>query len=118
MTRSWLAGVSAFAMMTGIAFAQGTSDTTISTQTTTSTPAPAVGSFSSSKSQKTIDSTGTEIDKSQSYTSGSKGTDASSSTQTTAPDGSVLSASHLEHTASPGGDTTTTSHTTTTTIEH
>ena len=74
MTKFWLAGVTAFALMTSAALAQSTSsDTTTSTMFTV---APIVGTYSSSKSQKTIDGNGTETDKSQTYTSGSGGTDA------------------------------------------
>jgi hypothetical protein len=114
MANYLLVGVAAFAMMTGAAFAQSaSSDTTTSTQSTT--VSPLVGSYSSTKSQKTIDASGAETDKSQTYTSGVNGTTAGSSTQTTAPDGSQLSTSHEERTASPRGDLTTTNHTTTTT---
>ena len=111
MTKSLILGVAAFAMMTGVAFAQSTlSDTTITTHSTT---APADGSYKSNKTQKTIDSNGTEVVKSQTYTSGSTGTNASSTTQTTAPDGTTLNTSQDDRTVSPGGGTTTTSHTTT-----
>jgi cytoskeletal protein RodZ len=114
MTKIFLSGVAALTMMSGFAFAQSTStDTTISTQSTTM--APVVNSYSSNKSQKTIESNGTETEKSQSYTSGASGTTSSSSTQTTAPDGSNLSSSHRERTVTPLGDTTTINRTTTTT---
>jgi Flp pilus assembly protein TadD len=116
MTKYFLVGVAAFAMMTSAAVAQSTSsDTTTSTQSTTSTVAQPLGSYSQTKTQKTIDSSGVQTDKSQTYTSGINGTTAGSSTQTTAPDGSQLSTSHEERTASPRGDLTTTNHTTTTT---
>ena len=50
MTKHWLAGAAAFAMMTGVAFAQSSSsDTTTTTQSTTTMPVPLVGSYSSSK---------------------------------------------------------------------
>jgi hypothetical protein len=73
MTRHWLASGAAFAMMTGVAFAQSSSSDT------TTTPVPVVGSFSTSKTQKIIDSNGTETSKSQSYSRGSDETNASSS---------------------------------------
>jgi hypothetical protein len=116
MMKYWFAGVATFALMTGAALAQSSSsDTTTSTQSTT---VPAVGSYSSTKSQKTIDSNGTETDKSRSYTSGADGTKASSSSLTTTPDGSKLSTSHEERTAGPPTDITTTNRSTTTTTDH
>lgn len=116
MTKLLLMGISAFAMMTGVALAQSSSsDTTTSTTTTTTAPvAPTTGSYSSSNYQKTIDSSGTETNKNQSYTSGVNGSDAKSSTQTTAPDGSKLS-THEERIVTPHADTTTTNRTTSTT---
>jgi hypothetical protein len=119
MAKLLLTSVAVFAMVTSAAFAQSTSsDTTTSTQSTTTTivppPAPVLESYSTNKTQKTIESNGTETDKSQSYTNGVNGNSASSTTRTTAPDGSTLRSTHDERNASPRGDTTTT-HTTTTT---
>jgi hypothetical protein len=86
MPKYLLAGTVAFtmtAMMMGGALAQSaTSDTTSST---TSQTVPAMGSYNSTKSQKTVDSNGVETDKNQTYKSNGNGTEASSSTQTTAP---------------------------------
>jgi hypothetical protein len=117
MTKHLLAGISAFAMMTGVALAQGLPpDTAISTQATTSTVAPVppvVGSYSSSKTQKTIDSNGVETKKSQSYSSGANGTESSSTTRTVVPNGSQMN-SYQVQTASPTGETVTTKRTTTT----
>ena len=71
MTRQWLAGAAAFAMMTGVACAQGmSSDTSTSTQSTTTSTAPAVGSYNSNSYQKSTDSSGNVTDKSSSYHSG------------------------------------------------
>jgi len=115
MMKSLLAGAAASAMMTGVALAQNmSSDTTISTQTTTTQVIPAPESFSSSRSQKSIDSYGTETETSQTYSNGANGSRATSDTQTIAPDGSQTSTLHDERSVSPGGDTTT-RHTTTTT---
>jgi hypothetical protein len=97
MMKSLLAGAAALAMMT---------------------TNPALGTYNSSKSQKSIDSNGIESDKSQSYTSGPGGTKASSSTLVTAPDGARASSYHEEHTSAPPSDTTTTNQTTTTTVSH
>lgn len=117
MTRHWLAGAAAFAMMTGVALAQSTSsDTTTSSQSTTTANSPPVtGSYSASKTQKTIDANGAETDKSQTYKNGISGSSATSSTRTKAPDGSNESTYHEERTNSPAADTTTTSKTTTST---
>ena len=51
MTRHWLAGVAAFAMMTGVAVAQGmSSKSSTSTQSTTTTTTPPVaGSYNASE---------------------------------------------------------------------
>jgi len=99
MTKSWLIGAAAFAMMTGAALAQSSSSST----TTSTTGVPAVGSYGASKSQS-IDSNGTQTDKTQTYSNGIGGTNSSSTTQTTTPY------------VAPYADTTT-SHTTTTTIK-
>jgi len=115
MTKVWLIGVAAFAMMTGAvpaALAQSSSSSTTTSSTTT--PAPTPGSYNWSKSQ-TIDSNGVQTDKSQSYTTGNDGTKASSTTQTMAPDGSQLTSHHEETTTTPLGGTTTDRSTTTTT---
>src|SRR4051794_16882914 len=110
MTKYLLASAMALAMTAGTTFAQSTtSETTTSTQSTT---VPVPGAYSSSKSQKTLDSSGTETDKSQTYSSGSNGTKATSTTRTTGPDGSQSDTSHVEQTVSPPGDTTTTRTTT------
>jgi hypothetical protein len=113
MTKTLLAGIAAFAMMTGAALAQDSSS--YSSQTTTSTPAPVTGSYHSSETQKTMDSNGVQTDKTKSYSAGDNGTAASSSSQTTAPDGSQLNTYHEERAAAPTGDSSTT---TSTTIEH
>jgi hypothetical protein len=119
MMKTLSVSAAALAMMTGVAFAQGmSSDTTTSSQTsqTTTTVAPGVGTYSSSKSQKSIDSNGVETDKSQSYTSGAGGSKASTTTRTIEPDGSQTRVQHDERTVSPAGDTTTNRSTTTTVV--
>ena len=119
MIRNWLAGAAAFAMMTGVAFAQSSStDSTTSSQSTTtsSSPAPA-GSYSASKTQTTIDDNGTVTDRSQTLKNGIGGSEASSSLRTKTPDGSQASTRDEERTISPSGDTTTTAKTTSTTTD-
>ncbi len=118
MTGYWFAGAAAFALMTGIAAAQVSSDTTTSTQSTTTTlPAPPADSYSERKTQHTIDSNGVETDKSQTYKSGPDGTAATSASQTTSGDGSEKTTSHSDRTVTPAG-TSTTAKTTTETIDH
>lgn len=70
MTKTWLAAAAALAMMTGGAFAQTTTSSTTSTQSTTATPAPVVGAVSGSSRQQTIDSSGVQTDKTQTYSNG------------------------------------------------
>jgi histone deacetylase complex regulatory component SIN3 len=115
MMKSLLAGAAAFAMMTGVALAQGMSSDT-SSSTTTSTVMPPVGSFSATKSKKTMDSNGNESEHTRSYSRGSDGVDASSSSRTVTPDGSEMS-THREKSVSPEAGMTT-QHETSTTIEH
>jgi hypothetical protein len=108
-TRYWLAGAAAFVMTAGIAAAQ-TSDTTTSTTVT----APVTGAYSSSKTQTTVAPNGTQTDKSQTYDSGSGGTNAMSTTKTISPDGSQQKSWHQEWTGSqPAANSTTTSKSTT-----
>ena len=118
MNKYLLVGAAAFALMAGSAFAQDSTAT--DTTSTTSTVAPPAGSYSSSRTQKSTDMYGAQTDKSQTYSSGANGTNASSSSETTAPDGSTISASHETRTATPvyvapSGDTTTTTRSSTTT---
>ena len=106
MTKPWLIGLTALVMMSGGAFAQNSST---STQTTTSTAVPAVGSHSATKSQTTIDSNGVKTDANQNYSTGASGSNASSSVRTS---------SHEERAAAPDGSTSTTSHSSTSTTTH
>jgi hypothetical protein len=114
MTRYWLASAAAFAMMTGVALAQGMSSQS-TTSSTTSTTVPVVGSYSATETQRTIDSNGNQIDKSRSYQTGSGGSSSSSSSQATSPDGALQIDRHEENSVSPDGATTVTRKTTTTT---
>ncbi len=120
MKKYFLVGVTAFALTTGAALAQTTSETvtttTIPAAPTVVMPSPAApGTYSTTKSQQTIDSTGTKVEKSQSYTTGVNGTAAATTVQTVAPDGTQRSTSHEEQTVSPRGETTTSRSVTTTT---
>jgi hypothetical protein len=116
MTRYWLAGAAAFAMMTGVALAQGmSSETTNSTSSTTTTIAPIVGTYSSTSTQRTIDSNGNAVDESRSYETGTGGSSSSSSSQTISPDGSQLNSVQVEKSVTPDGGSTVSKKTTTTT---
>jgi len=111
MIKYFFVSAAALVMMTGLASAQ-----TTSSETTTSTVSPAAeGSFRTTKSQMSIDGYGTQTDKSQTYTSGATGTNASSTTRVTAPDGSQSSTQRDEKSVSPSGDTTIMHSTTTST---
>jgi hypothetical protein len=102
MTKIWLVGAAAFTMMTGVAFAQSAST---STQSTT-TIAPAEGTYHSSETQKSTDSDGTATDKTQTYKSGPGGSKATSSSHTTSSDGSEQSTYKEKHVDDPAVDTT------------
>jgi hypothetical protein len=118
MTRYWLAGAAAFALMTSVAFAQGmSSESSSSTQSTTTTTVPTVGSYSSSETQHGTDSYGNTVDKSKTYNSGAGGTNATSASRITAPDGSVQSTSQEKQTNTPDGGSIITKKTTTTTTD-
>ncbi len=110
MMKFFLTGASIFAMTAGVALAQTTSETV--TTTTTVPAAPVIttvtpGSYSTVKTQKTIDSTGAQVEKSQVYNSTVNGTTASTTVQAVAPDGSQKSISHEEQTVGPHGESTT-----------
>jgi hypothetical protein len=115
MTKFWLASAAAFALMTGVASAQITSDTTTSTQSTTTT-APPVGSYNAYQTQHSTDSNGNQIDKSQTYQSGPNGTKATSATQSTSEDGAQKTTTHEDRVISPAGASTTDKTTTTTEV--
>ena len=118
MRKHFLIGAAALSLVSGVAFAQGlSSQTTTSTESTIAVPTPPVSSYSSSKTEKTVNPNGVVIDKSESYNQGANGTSASSSTRTVAPDGSQVSATQKEWKSSPTGVETTRKTTTTTTVQ-
>src|SRR5579862_9897791 len=118
MTKHLLAGAAAFAMMTGVAFAQSmSSDTSTSIQsTTTTTTAPAAGSYNSYETHRSTDTNGDTSATSKTYQSGPAGSKATSDSQMTGPDGSQR-ASHEIETKSMDGGSTMSKQTSTTTIE-
>ena len=127
MTRYLLAGAVALAMTTGVVFAQGLYPGTTTSQTTTIVPAPALavpvpvvpgpvlatpfvpvpGGYGTTKTERTVESNGTVIDRTQSYQSGVGGSTVRTTTRTTAPDGSQTSSWREEWTGAPGGTTVT-----------
>ena len=110
MTRYWLAGAAALALMSGVAFAQSSS--TEST-TTVTTPTPPVGSYSS-ETRHTVDENGVTTDKSMSYRAGPTGSKETSASRTVAPDGSVQSNVKVRRDDALGGSSTYERQTTTT----
>jgi hypothetical protein len=118
MTKYWLVGATAFAMMSGAAFAQGvTTDSTVTQSTTAANPAP-VGTYTATRTQQAVDANGNAVVQKKSYTSGPNGTSETDHTKVEAPDGSTTTY-HSEHTTAavpaPADTTTTRSMTTTTT---
>jgi hypothetical protein len=112
MTKYLLASLAAFALTAGPALAQEASST--DTTSVTTAPAPAA-SYSTSKSVKTTDSMGDQSEHSQSYSAGPNGVDASQSSETTGPDGTVRRATHEEQSPTPMGESTTITHSSTST---
>jgi hypothetical protein len=106
-----LAGTAAFVMMTGVAFAQSTS-----VQSTTTVTAPAVGTYSSSETQRSTNGDGTATDKSMSYQSGPTGSKTTSSSRTVSPDGSEQSTYKEKHIDAMGDSSVSKDTTTTTTV--
>ena len=113
MTKYLLAGIAAFTLTSGVAFAQGTlTDTTTVTHSST---APNPDGYKSKKTERIIDSNGVETEKTQTYTNRAGQQSSTATTRQVAPDGSVLNTSHEERTTTPFGETTTTTQTQTTT---
>lgn len=103
MTKHWLATAAVFAMMSGAAFAQGASiDTTVSTQSTAAVPPV----YSTTKTQRTIDTFGNQTETSQTYKSGSGGTSSRVDTQVRRADGSTESSYREQWSTAPGAVTT------------
>lgn len=122
MTKHWLAGAAAFAMMTGVAFAQSVSTESSSTQsktiTTAPAPVPAVGTFNSYETRQNTDTNGTATDTSKTFESGPAGSKATSNSRIMSRDGSEQTTSHDTRTDVPGVGTTINKSSTTTKIDH
>jgi hypothetical protein len=86
MTKYLLAGAAAFAMMTGVAFAEESSTTT---RSMTTSPVPAVGSYKSSETHRGIHRDNRyAIHMKRSFHNGEHGWKASSRMRSVMPDGS------------------------------
>jgi hypothetical protein len=136
MTKYWLAGAAAFAMMTGVAFAEGMPSESTTTRSTTTVPA--VGSHKSSESHRAIDRDGYATKMKRIYHSdrdgmrrvyhsdgdgmrrvyhgGADGWKATSRTLTMSHDGSARTTYRVKQTGSPYSGSST-EKTTTTTID-
>ena len=87
--------------LSGAAFAQ---EASITTQSTTTTTAPAQGDYSASKTERSVDSAGNESVKHKSYESGPNGTAQSSMEKSKSADGSEAER-HKQVTTTPDGST-------------
>jgi hypothetical protein len=116
MTRHWLAGAAAFAMMTGVAFAQDTSSESSTTTRSTTSTVPGVGSYSSSETRQGTDRDGNAVDTKTIFHGDAGGSTATTQTRTASPDGSALTTSQEKQTDTPNSGSTT-EKTTTTTID-
>jgi hypothetical protein len=105
MTRHWLTGAAAFAMMTGVAFAQGTSETSTTTRSTTST-APGVEGYKSSETRRDNDRYGDEVHTKKIDRHDASGSTETTRTRTESPDGSARTTSREKQTDSPYGGST------------
>lgn len=118
MMRKFLfTSAAAFALMSGIAAAQEIPAGPLHpTQVAQADSAPG-SSYSSNRTEKTVDGNGVQSEQSQSYSVGADGVKSTKSAQTVGPDGSESSMTHEERSASPMGQssTTTTRSTTSTT---
>ncbi len=119
MTRILLTSTAVFALMSGVALAQDyPASPSAPTQLAPVAPAPPVSSYSTNHTEKSIDANGVQTEQSQSYSVGADGVKSMKNSQTIAPDGSEISATHEERSATPAGQSsTTTTRTTTTTTE-
>ena len=116
MTRHWLAGAAALAMMTGVAFAQDTSSESSTTTRSTTSMGPGVGGYNSSETRQGIDRDGNAVDTKKIIHGDADGSTATTQTRTASPDGSALTTSREKQTDTPYSGSTT-EKTTTTTID-
>lgn len=119
MSRILLTSTAVLALMSGVAMAQDLpAGPSGPTQLTPMVPTPPVTSYSTNHTEKSIDANGVQTEQSQSYSVGADGVKSMKNSQTIAPDGSQISATHEERSATPAGQSsTTTTRTTTTTTD-
>lgn len=119
MTKFLLTSTAVFTLMSGIAMAQDLpAGPSGPTQLAPVVPTPPVSSYSTNRTEKSIDANGVQTEQSQSYSVGADGVKSMKNSQTVAPDGSEISATHEERSATPAGQSsTTTTRTTTTTTD-
>jgi hypothetical protein len=115
MKKHVFAGVAAFAILSGGGAMAQQGVMTDSTTITRQTAAPAPTGVVTKKTEKVINSSGVETNKTQTYSSGVGGSKSTSTTQTVQPDGSVSSTTHEERTSTPLGESSTVTRSTTTT---
>jgi hypothetical protein len=100
-------------MMTGVAFAQGTSETSTTTRSTTAT-APGVEGYHSSETRRDNDRYGDEVHTKKIDHHDVGGSTAITRTRTISPDASTRTTSREKETGSPNGGSITEKTTTTT----
>jgi hypothetical protein len=101
MTRHWLAGAAAFALMTGVAFAADTGSST-TTRSTTTSAVPAVGTYQSSETHRGNDHDGYMARMKRFVHRNANGSTVSTKTRTTTPDGSRTTVREKETTPLSG----------------
>ena len=114
MIKHWLTGAAAFAMMTGVALAQGVP----SDSSTTTSKAPAVGSYKSSETHMGLDRDGNVTHVKKTYHASASGAHATTRTRTVLPNGAAQMTSHERRTDVPYSGSSTEKKTTTTTMDH
>ena len=132
MMRHWLAGAAAFAMMTGVAFAEDRpAESSTTTRSVTTTAAPAAGSYKATETRRGngwglghykwkethrgADRYGYGIDTKRTYRSNANGSTVTSKTRTTTPDAWARS-TYREKATAPSPYSGSTTEKTTTTI--
>ena len=109
MTRQWIAGFAALAMMTGVAAAQTSESSSSSTRSTTVNNVPVQSEVSGASKVEHTDSDGNHSEKVESFRSGVSGSSSSSSfkKKTVGPDGVQERSVQEEHTVAPAPAVTT-----------
>jgi hypothetical protein len=118
MTRHWLAGAAAFALLTGVAFAEDRpSESSTTTRSTTTSTVPAIGNYNSSETRRDIDRYGNTVHTKKINHHNASGSTVTSKTRTESPYGSARTTYRERQTDSPYSGSSTEKKTTTTTID-